>query len=158
MNDLVNLIYVRCVKGRRVRTMFPRNVKASSVVCFWYQAELVCPQHRKPNSPSEAVCRERRLLCRVPSREGGFFLIESTCKVRPRFDPWVGKIPWRREWLPSPVLLPGESHGQGGLEGCSPRGRTESDTTEWLTDAHKQRMGSLCADTWTPCSLPGSGF
>ena len=29
-----------------------------------------------------------------------------------RFDPWVGKIPWRREWLPTPVFLPGEAHGQ----------------------------------------------
>ena len=31
---------------------------------------------------------------------------------RPGFDPWVGKIPWRRERLPTPVLWPGESHGQ----------------------------------------------
>ena len=34
---------------------------------------------------------------------------------RPGFDPWVRKIPWRREWLPSPVFLPGESHGQRNL-------------------------------------------
>ena len=36
---------------------------------------------------------------------------------RPRFNPWVRKIPWRREWQPTPVVLPGESHGQepGGL-------------------------------------------
>ena len=32
---------------------------------------------------------------------------------RARFDPWVGKIPWRREWQPTPVSLPGKSHGQG---------------------------------------------
>ena len=31
---------------------------------------------------------------------------------RCRFDPWVGKIPWRRVWQPTPVFLPGESHGQ----------------------------------------------
>ena len=31
---------------------------------------------------------------------------------RSRFDPWVAKIPWRREWLPNPVLLSGEVHGQ----------------------------------------------
>ena len=31
------------------------------------------------------------------------------------FDPWVGKIPWRREWLPTPVFLPGEFHGQRSL-------------------------------------------
>ena len=36
------------------------------------------------------------------------------------FDPWVGKIPWRREWQPTPVLLPGESHGQRSLVGYSP--------------------------------------
>ena len=56
---------------------------------------------------------------------------ESACR-RPGFDPWVGKIPWRREWQPTPVLLPGESHGQRSLIGCSPWGRRESDTTERL--------------------------
>ena len=58
--------------------------------------------------------------------------------VRPGFDPWVGKIPWRRAWLPVPVFLPGESHGQRSLAGYSPRGRKESDTTKrlipWLSD------------------------
>ena len=37
-----------------------------------------------------------------------------------RFDPWVGKIPWRREWQPTPRFLPGESHGQRSLEGYRP--------------------------------------
>ena len=44
----------------------------------------------------------------------------------------VGKIPWRREWQPSPVFLPGESHGQRRLVGYSPCGHRESDTTEGL--------------------------
>ena len=48
-------------------------------------------------------------------------------------DPWVRKIPWRREWLPTPVFLPGESHGQRGLAGHSPWGNKESDTTAQLT-------------------------
>ena len=39
-------------------------------------------------------------------------------------DPWVGKIPWRRRWQPTPVFLPGESQGQRSLAGHSPRGRT----------------------------------
>ena len=43
---------------------------------------------------------------------------------------WVEKIPWRREWLPTPVLLPGEFHGQRSLSGYSPQGRKESDMTE----------------------------
>ena len=44
---------------------------------------------------------------------------------RPRLDPWVGKIPWRRERLPSPVFWPEEFHGV-----YSPWGRKELDTTE----------------------------
>ena len=46
------------------------------------------------------------------------------------FDPWVRKIPWRKEWQPTPVSLPGESQGRGSLVGCCLWGRTESDTTE----------------------------
>ena len=42
---------------------------------------------------------------------------------RHRFDPWVGKIPWRRTWRPTPVFLPGKYHGQRSLEGYSPWGR-----------------------------------
>ena len=37
---------------------------------------------------------------------------------------------WRRKWQPTPVFLPGESHGRRSLVGCNPWGRTESDTTE----------------------------
>ena len=44
----------------------------------------------------------------------------------------VGKIPWRRKWWPTPVFLPGKSHEQSGLAGCSPWGRKESDTAQWL--------------------------
>ena len=41
---------------------------------------------------------------------------------RPGFDPWVGKIPWRRAWQPTPVFLPGESRGQRSLGGYGPWG------------------------------------
>ena len=47
-----------------------------------------------------------------------------------QFNPWVGKIPWRRPWQPTQVFLPGESHGQRGLVGYSPVGHKESDTNE----------------------------
>ena len=47
-------------------------------------------------------------------------------------DPWVGKIPWRRKWQSTLVLLPGKSHGQRSLVGHSPWGCKESDTTERL--------------------------
>ena len=60
---------------------------------------------------------------------------ESTCQAGevgsiPGSNPWVGKIPWRRKWQPTPVFLPGESQGQQSLVGCRLWGRTESDTIE----------------------------
>ena len=48
------------------------------------------------------------------------------------FDPRVGKIPWRRKWQPTPVLLPEKSHEWRSLVGYSPWGHKESDTTERL--------------------------
>ena len=51
---------------------------------------------------------------------------------RPGFDPWVRKILWRRKWQPTPVLLPGKSHGQRSIVGYSPWGHKELDMTEWF--------------------------
>ena len=59
----------------------------------------------------------QRLKCLPGMRETGF-------------DPWVGKIPWRRKWQPTPVLSPGESLGQRSLVGYSPQGCKELDTTK----------------------------
>ena len=47
--------------------------------------------------------------------------------------PRTGKIPWRRKWQPTPVLLPGEFHGQRSLVGYSAWGLKESNVTEWIT-------------------------
>ena len=49
---------------------------------------------------------------------------------RPMFHPWVRTILWRRKWHPTPVLLPGKSHGQRSLVSYSPWGHKESDATE----------------------------
>ena len=57
---------------------------------------------------------------------------------RPGFNPWVWKIPWRREWVPTPVFLPGECHGQRSLKGCSPRGCKWSDMTEQLAPCFRK--------------------
>ena len=48
----------------------------------------------------------------------------------PGFDTWVRMIPWKKNCLPTPVFLPGESHGQGSLEGYSPWAGKQSVTTE----------------------------
>ena len=59
---------------------------------------------------------------------------EPVCQCRRRkrhaFDTWVGKIPWRRAWQPTPVFLPGKSHGWRSLVGYRPWGQKESGMTE----------------------------
>ena len=59
-----------------------------------------------------------------------------------RFNPQVGKTLWRRAQQPTPLFLPGESHGHRSLEGYSPEGRKESDMTERLS-THAQCLCDL---------------
>ena len=60
--------------------------------------------------------------------KGGSDGKEPACNAGdPGFDPWVRKIPWRREWLPTPVFLPGELHGQTALR-ATVRGVAKSQT------------------------------
>ena len=69
---------------------------------------------------------------------GDFFFIITFLNLvnlqcgKPRFYPWVGKIPRRRKQQPIPVLFPGKSHGPRSLVGFSPWGHKESDMTERL--------------------------
>ena len=61
----------------------------------------------------------------------GGSVLKNACQCkRCRFDLWVRKIPWRRKWQPTPVFLPGKSHGQRSLVGYSPLGAKQLDTTE----------------------------
>ena len=62
---------------------------------------------------------------------------------RPGFDPWLGKIPWRREWLPTPVFLPGELDRQRSLVVYSPWSH-KSNTTEQLTLSFSSYLILLC--------------
>ena len=55
----------------------------------------------------------------------------------------VRKIPWRKEWQPTPVFLPGESHLQRSLAGCSPQGRTELNNPEAAQPTHMQIQRAL---------------
>ena len=67
---------------------------------------------------------------------GGAGSKEFACQfrrcMRCRFNPWIGKIPWRQKCQPTLVFLPGKSHEQRRLVGCSPWGHKESDGTEHL--------------------------
>ena len=78
--------------------------------------------------------RASQLVKNVPANAGD---------MRRGFDSWVGKIPWRSVWQPTPVFLPGESHGQRSLAGYSLQGRKESDTTEvtWRTQSRHAWKG-----------------
>ena len=67
----------------------------------------------------------------------------SEVKVIPGFDPWVGKIPWRRKWHPTPVFLPGESHGRRSLVGYSPWGRTRLNNFTSLPAATQHVLATL---------------
>ena len=73
---------------------------------------------------------------------------------KPRFYPWVGKIPWRRKWQPIPEFLPGEFHGQTSLVSYSPGGCKESDMSERLTHTHMHThtetiIGSVGGASWS---------
>ena len=68
--------------------------------------------------------------------------IRLQCRT-PGFDPWGGKIPWRRERLPTPVFWPGEFHGL-----YSPWGHKESDTTERLSLSTQIRLWGWCGLKW----------
>ena len=78
------------------------------------------------------------LVCGLPGGANGK---ESSCQCRRlrrhKFNPWVGKICWRKKWQPTAAFLPGKSHGQRSLTGYSPWGCKELDTTESVcTCAH----------------------
>ena len=66
--------------------------------------------------------------------------------VRHRFDPWGGKIPQRRAWKPTPVFLPGESHGQRSLEGYSTWGHRIRHDWSDLASRNRKTMW-----TWSLC-------
>ena len=83
---------------------------------------------------------------------GGTSGKESACQCRRHrrcmINPWVGKIPWRRVWQPTPVLLPGESNGQRSLTGYIPEGRKES---TWLKQFSTYTR-TFMLQWWAECS------
>ena len=86
-----------------------------------YTHTHVCEKEREREA-SQVVLVAKNL----PANAGDVRDVETK---RHRFDPRVGEIPWRRAWQPTPVFLPGETHGQRSLAGYSSWGHTESDTT-----------------------------
>ena len=87
-----------------------------------------------------------------PGVPGGTSSKEPICQCwsykRHTCNTWVGKIPRRRAWHPTPVFLPGESHGQRSLVGYSLWGRIESDTTEATEHTRMHLMDQEIGYIW----------
>ena len=64
----------------------------------------------------------------------------STGNIRQGFNLWLRQVPWRRAWQPTPVFLPGESHGQRALVGYSSWGPKELDKTEETACMHARHL------------------
>ena len=124
---------------------------ASSVFllfCWGYAYGLL--HVKKAESPNRSI-QGKPLAFSSLSKPSGWlgFLGDSAVKNLPANaddarDSWVrslvGKIPWRRAWQPTPIFLPGESHGQRSLVGYSPWGHKESDKIEVTENACGQDM------------------
>ena len=91
---------------------------------------------------TETIWRPLRKLMGFP---GGTSGKEPACQYwrhkRHGFDPWAGKISCRRAWQPTPVFLPGKSHGERILVGYSPKVRKELDMTEQLSTHIRKLIG-----------------
>ena len=73
--------------------------------------------------------------------------------VRHRFSPWVGKIAWRRAWQPTPVFLPGESHGQRSLDGYTVHGVASADRKGLM-----MQQGWCCSISWSLVRISGCAW
>ena len=93
--------------------------------------ETVLPVDSQPNAYSLVVVvvkqEIKQVLIDVKDKLGfpsGISGKEPSCQCRRHkrqgFNPWLGKVPWGKVWQPTPVFLPGESHGQRSLVGYSP--------------------------------------
>ena len=98
------------------RISYIKRERTNFIMFFELSLEDVFHHLQKIGTCYQVAQRLKRLL---PTWETGF-------------DPWVRKSAWRRKWHPTPVFLPGESHGWRSLVGYSPRGHKESDRTEPL--------------------------
>ena len=83
----------------------------------------ICQVNLKQAHVSKRAMPDLNIVFIQSGFPGGSVGKESACQcTRRRFDPWFRKIPWRGKWQPTPVLLPGKSHGQRRLVGYRPWG------------------------------------
>ena len=100
---------------------------------------LIRSQHSDPAWSSLTSLPVTSLFCFIPGPITTWlpwWLSGEESAMRPGLNTRVRKIPWRRKWKPTPVFLPGESHGQKSLVSYSPWGHKEVDMTEQLPHTH----------------------
>ena len=112
-----------------------KTIKIYQFCCFW--GDLHAKQFQKNRLSNRNPQRELHSQFKVPDLGGDNWLPrwhsgkESACQCRRRkrckFNPWAGKMPWRRKWQPTLACLPGKVQGQRRLVGYSPRGCKGSD-------------------------------
>ena len=119
----------------QARTEVHREPPLGLVICGGKKASIhrelyFCPSHLTLLPP------EKEFLNTAVGFPGGSVVKNSPTNAGHRsrgFSPWVGKIPWRRKWKPTPTLLPGKCRGQRSLAGYGPWGHKDSDTSERLS-------------------------
>ena len=96
---------------------FNKNVVKNPFNCALRSFHLIFNWKQSIRNVMTRVCWEQ-VVSKFP---GGARGKEPTSQcMRCAFNPWFGKIPWKRQWQPIPMFLPGESHGQRSLAGSSP--------------------------------------
>ena len=144
-------------RSRVQGTVKPFPIRASSCPSLWSLLVIRHPHHSHRENSQEQKSKLNSSVMNLHTRVGDIspcskgnsqsyrskiglpgWLSGKECACQCRklrrwgFDPWIRKIPWRSKWEPSPIFLPGKSHGQKSQEGYSPWGLKESDNTEWL--------------------------
>ena len=119
--------------------------------CSVTQSDSLWPrglQHTSLPCPSLSEFTQTHVHWGFP---GGSVGKESACQYRRHkrcgFDPWIGKIPWKRKWQPTPIFLPGKFHEQSSLAGYSP-------LSQWC---HLIISFSVIPFSSCPQSFPASG-
>ena len=129
-----------------LRGIFPTQGSNSCLLCLLHWRASSLPLVLPGNVYRHAFNLKEDLKASLEVCRFGYWMLECTsgkesaCRWRRRrkhrFNPWVGKISWRRKWQPTPVFLSGKSHGQRSLVGYSPRRCKDSDTTEHTHASH----------------------
>ena len=127
--------------------------KWASVLSFFFFSAFHKQRGKKfPNTSLVNISGIRGLFSSTLGQKGfpSGSVVESACRhrrhKRGEFNPWVGKIPWRGKWQPTPVFLPGKFHGQRTLVGCK-------DVTElMLTSAEPKEIHT---NRWVLVTLLG---